>query len=71
MDYPNKIQLLVDMGYNDLVESFQLRYLNRYDGSEEEEDEELFFSQLSFSVFRVGQWALELFQHQDKLLHSP
>ena len=71
MDYPDKIQLLAKMGYNDLVESFQLRYRNRHDGSEEEEDEEHFFAQLSFSVFRVGQWALELYQHQDKLLQSP
>lgn len=38
---------------------------------DEQEEEEEFFSQLAEIVFKIGQWCLELYGHEDKLLTSP
>lgn len=55
--------MLVSLKYNDLVESFKIYFRERnFKANEEEQDEEEeFFSKLALSVFRVGQWSLELF----------
>ena len=41
------------------------------ESEEDQEEEEEFFSDVADSVFKVGQWCLEMFQNHEKMLPNP
>ncbi|CDW81505.1 exportin-t [Stylonychia lemnae] len=74
MDYPQKVELIVNLQFLDILESFEIRFRERpsedSDLQEEQENEEEFFEAVSEIVDKLGQWCLEIYQNQDKLLPS-
>lgn len=73
MDYPLKIELLINLGFLDILESFKMKFRERpgedADADEVEEEEE-FFELMSEAVDKLGEWCLELYQNHEKLLPS-
>lgn len=73
MDYHAKVELIVNINFLDILESFQPKFRDRptendLDIQEEQDQEEEFFVELSEIVDKLGQWCLELFQNEEKLL---
>lgn len=57
MDYPQKVELIANLKLMDLLESFPIKYPERVDESdnlEEQENEEVFFAEMSEIVDGVG-----------------
>lgn len=63
MDYPQKVELIVNLGFLDILESFKIKYRERpgEDLQEEQDEEEEFFETVSEAVDKLGQWCLELY----------
>ena len=58
------------MNFLDILESFQMKYRERQDDGdiEEQEQEEEFFTEMSEIVDKLGQWGLELFGNHERML---
>ena len=67
------MELIVNLKFLDILESFQMKYRERQeDGDlEEQVQEEEFFTEMSEIVDKLGQWGLELFGNHEKILPTP
>lgn len=57
MDYPLKVELLINLGYLDILESFKMKYRERPGDDadlDEVEEEEEFFELLSEAADKLG-----------------
>eukprot|EP00347_Sterkiella_histriomuscorum_P020494 403337586 len=68
MDYPLKVELLVNLGFLDILESFKIKYRERpseeSDEQEEQDQEEEFFETVGEAVDKLGQWCLEIYPNE-------
>ncbi len=73
MDYPLKIEVLVNLEYAGIMQSFKMSHRNRNlrAALEEQEEEEEVFAAVSESVMKMGLWSLELFQNHVLILQDP
>lgn len=72
MDYPLKIELICNLKILDIIESFSIKYPDRIEDVDldEQDNEELFYCEMSVLVDHIGQWCLEMHQNCSKLLPS-
>lgn len=58
MDYPLKVELIVNLGFLDILESFKIKFRERpgedSEYLDEQEDEEEFFETMSEAVDKLG-----------------
>jgi hypothetical protein len=66
MDYPSKVELIANLKFMDILESFQPKFRDRPGEDaplDEQDEEEEFFTALAEISDKLGQWCLELYQN--------
>jgi hypothetical protein len=64
-----KLQIVSQLGYLDILQASKLNYPESTDNDgDAQAEEEKYLTALAESILRLGQWALQLYMHHEKML---